>query len=83
MVALAVPLLIVTRIATVIMTITDDKALKLVKDSKCPVCKGTDVNYFDMLVDFGEISQGANCMDCDSQWFEIYTLNRIERKIHS
>ena len=51
----------------------------------CPFCSPADpdhhsnIDYDNLVVDYGAVTQLAHCQDCGARWMEVYRMTEIER----
>mgnify|MGYP001565147231 CR=1 FL=1 len=46
--------------------------------SKCPFCKSDDIQGDSIEVDGHSVWQEIECMNCQAEWTDIYTLTNME-----
>lgn len=56
----------------------EQKQLALAKESQCPFCGSHETDYGPTTIDSGKCFQQGECMDCNKQWAEHYTMSEIE-----
>lgn len=49
---------------------------------ECPVCNSTEIEGASIIVEGAECHQEVSCLDCESDWLDLYVLyeQRVVRK---
>jgi Zn ribbon nucleic-acid-binding protein len=46
--------------------------------ARCPYCGSEDIQGESVQIEEGAAVQEVSCIDCDSQWYDIYKLVNVE-----
>ena len=47
-------------------------------DQECPICKSDQIEGLALNVENSQISQGMHCLDCGSEWANVYQFSHTE-----